>query len=151
MDSEKFVQDLKDSGWLRELGAYLVAELREQLESDRRAARRAVRKERQEIKRRIRSQKKTWEMVQEELQIARKRKMMSQRKTRKLYRRKMKKAKDRHWVKFREMKYKFVSQSRVIMRPPILCVSPGIYRVWSLLLTFETFFKAKNKKRKYSK
>ncbi|EFP07035.1 hypothetical protein CRE_29254 [Caenorhabditis remanei] len=123
----------------------------QQWESDRRAARRAVRKERQEIKRRIRSQKKTWEMVQEELQIARKRKMMSQRKARKLYRRKMKKAKDRQWVKFREMKYTFVSQSRVIMRPPILCVSPGIYRVWSLLLTFETFFKAKNKKRNCSK
>ncbi|EFO98670.1 hypothetical protein CRE_09832 [Caenorhabditis remanei] len=102
--------------------------LREQLESDRRAARRAVRKERQEIKRRIRSQKKKWKMVQEELQIARKRKMRSQRKTRKLHRKKMKKAKDRHWLKFRELKYKFVFCTRVIMRPPILCVSPGIYR-----------------------
>ena len=147
MDVEDIFQHLKESGCIREL----VAELREQRESDRRAARRAVRKERQEIKRRIRSQKKKWEMVQEELQIARKRKMRSQRKTRKLYRRKMKKAKDRHWLKFRELKYKFVFCTRVIMRPPILCVSPDIYRVRSLLLTFETSFKARNKKRKYSK
>ncbi|EFO95039.1 hypothetical protein CRE_09117 [Caenorhabditis remanei] len=125
MDVEDIFQHLKESGCIREL----VAELREQRESDRRAARRAVRKERQEIKRRIRSQKKKWEMVQEELQIARKRKMRSQRKTRKLYRRKMKKAKDRHWLKFRELKYKFVFCTRVIMRPPILCVSPGINRI----------------------
>ncbi|EFO93299.1 hypothetical protein CRE_20953 [Caenorhabditis remanei] len=68
MDVEDIFQHLKESGCIREL----VAELREQRESDRRAARRAVRKERQEIKRRIRSQKKKWEMVQEELQIARK-------------------------------------------------------------------------------
>ncbi|EFP11363.1 hypothetical protein CRE_13810 [Caenorhabditis remanei] len=128
MDSEDFIQDLKESGLNRKLAAILAEEKTEKWESDRRTAGRAVRKERQKIKRRIRSQRKKWEMVQEEFQIARKSKMMSQRKARKLYRRKMKKAKDRHWLKFRELKYKFVFRSQIITRQPILWVSPGIYR-----------------------
>ncbi|KAF1756300.1 hypothetical protein GCK72_012753, partial [Caenorhabditis remanei] len=110
----------------------------------------AVSDERRNIKRRIRSQKEKWESVQRKLQENRKRKMKSEKKARRICKKKMKAANSRNWLKFRELKYNFLARKQVILMSSVYTVPLGTYRVWCLLLSFETFFNARNKKKKYS-
>ncbi|EFP09733.1 hypothetical protein CRE_21891 [Caenorhabditis remanei] len=105
---------------LRGLVNSILAENREMEE--------AVSDERRNIKRRIRSQKEKWESVQRKLQENRKRKMKREKKARRICKKKMKAAKSRQWLKFRELKYNFVSRKEVILRLSICSVPLVIYR-----------------------
>ncbi|EFO85180.1 hypothetical protein CRE_20915 [Caenorhabditis remanei] len=110
----------------------------------------AVREERRNIKCRIRSQKEKWESEQRKRQENRKRKMKSEKKARRICKKKMKAANSRNWLKFRELKYNLVACKQVILLSSVCTAPLGTYRVWCLLLSFETFFNARNKKKKYS-
>lgn len=110
------------------------------------ADRKAVRKERREVRNRIKLQKKKWKLTQAKLLAARSEKIRSQRRARKCKRKKTKNAKLQHWLKFRAFKYN-VSCSAGKMKE-VLLFRPVYCRSWSLQCIFDISFKERSKKRK---